>query len=69
MFIVELKKGLYWLKQAPILAYQLLVKRLEKDRYYPISITNSLFVHKSLPTKFALYVDDFGIKINSKQDL
>ena len=32
-------------------------------------MTNGLFAHRRLPTKFALCVDDFGIKYNSDQDL
>ena len=65
----RVKKGMYGLKQAAILAYKLLVKRLERHGYYAISLTNGLFAHRSLPTKFALCVDDFGIKYNSDQDL
>ena len=60
---------MYRLKQAAILAYKLLVKRLEKHGYYAIPMTNGLFAHKNLPTKFSLCVDDFGIKYNSNQDL
>ena len=48
------KKGMYGLKQAAILAYKLLVKRLAIDGYYPIPLTNGLFAHRQLPTKFAL---------------
>ena len=65
----RVKKGMYGLKQAAILAYKLLVKRLEIDGYYPIPLTNGLFSHRRLSTKFALCVDDFGITYNSEQDL
>ena len=51
------------------MAYKLLVKRLEIGGYYPIPLTNGLFSHRRLPTKFALCVDNFGIKYNSEQDL
>ena len=44
-------------------------KRLEIDGYYPIPLTNCLFAHRRLPTKFALCVDNFGIKYNSEQYL
>ena len=60
---------MYGLKQAAILAYKLLVQRLEKHGYYAIPLTNGLFAHRSLPTKFALCVDDFGIKYNLEKDL
>ena len=65
----RVKKGMYGLKQAAILAYKLLVKRLETNGYYPIPLTNGLFAHRQLPTKFALCVDNFGIKYNSEHDL
>ena len=49
--------------------YKLLVKQLEKHGYFAIPLTNGLFAHKTLPTKFALCVNDFGIKKNLDQDL
>ena len=62
-------KGMYGLKQAAILAYKLLLKRLENDGYVPIPLTNGLFKHKQRKTIFALCVDDFGVKYHSKEDL
>ena len=43
----KVKKGMYGLKQAAILAYKLLVKRLRNDGYQPIPMTNGLFKHNS----------------------
>ena len=60
---------MYGLKQATILAYKLLVKRLEKKGYIPIPLTNGLFKYTSRKTIFALYVDDFGVKNHSQDDL
>ena len=60
---------MYRLKQAAILAYKLLVNRLESDEYFLVPLTNGLFKHKTQRTTFALCVDDFGVKYNSDDDL
>ena len=60
---------MYGLKQAAILAYKLLLKRLLSDGYQPIPMTSGLFKHKDRKTIFALCVDDFGVKYHSQQDL
>ena len=60
---------MYNLKQATILVYKLLVKCLAIHGYYPIPLTNRLFAHKTLQTKFALCVDNFGIKYDSEEKL
>ena len=66
----KVKKGMYGFKQAAaILAYKLLVKRLEQDDYIPIPLTNGLFKHRTCRTTFALCVDNFGVKYNSEEDL
>ena len=65
----EINKGMYGLKQAAILAYNQLVKRLAKHGYFPMKSSNGLWKHKTNSIMFALCVDDFGVKYNSKQDL
>ena len=65
----KVKKGMYGLKQAAILAYKLLLKCLADDGYHPIPLTSGLFRHKTRKTIFALCVDDFGIKYHNQQDL
>ena len=65
----RIKKGMYGLKQAAILAYKLLLKRLAQEGYTPIPLTDGLFRHKTRPTIFALCVDDFGIKYHLMEDL
>ena len=60
---------MYGLKQATILAYKLLVKRLTVKGYNPIPLTNELFKYTSRKTIFAPYVDDFYIKYYSKEGL
>ena len=65
----KVKKGMYGLKQAAILAYKLLIKQLAIDGYHPIPLTNGLFKHNKRKTIFALCVDYFGIKYYSTEDL
>ena len=55
-------RGMYGLKQAAILAYRQLVDHLRKYGYKPCEGTTGLWCHESLPTKFALCVDDFMVK-------
>lgn len=59
---VEIRKGMYGLKQAARIAYDRLVKLLGHHGYYPIRHCPGLWKHKMLATVFALCVDDFGIK-------
>ena len=63
-----IQKGMYGLKQEAILAYKQLVKNLKNDGYKTAEGTTRLWHHKSKPTKFALCVDDFGVKYFSKND-
>jgi hypothetical protein len=65
--MVELRKGIYGLPQAGILANDLLVKRLAKGDYHPAPYTPGLFLHKSNGVSFTLWVDDFGVKYIDKK--
>jgi hypothetical protein len=64
---IEIRKGMYGLKQAGLLANQLLQKRLAPFGYYPDRHTPGLRFHKSRPVAFSLIVDDFAIKYVGKQ--
>ena len=64
----KIKRGMYGLKQAPRLAYDNLVKNMEKFGYQPDKITPNIWTHKTRRTKFCLCVDDFGIKYFSEED-
>ena len=64
----KIKKGVYGLKQAAILAYNQLLARLTDAGYRPILSSTGMFEHVTRPTKFCLCVDDFGIKYYSKDD-
>ena len=59
---VEIRKGMYGLPQAGILANKLLKERLAKHGYYECARTHGLWRHKWRPIVFALVVDDFGVK-------
>ena len=65
---IRIKKGMYGLKQAAILAYNQLKNHLKPYGYAPIAHSMSLWTHTSRRTKFCLCVDDFGIKYFSQDD-
>jgi hypothetical protein len=64
---VEIRKAIYGLPQAGILANQLLRKRLAPAGYYEVAHTPGLWRHVSRPIQFSLVVDDFGVKYVGKQ--
>ena len=59
---LEIRRGMYGLPQAGILANQLLRKRLEPHGYYEAKHTPGLWKHTTRPVTFTLVVHDFGIK-------
>jgi hypothetical protein len=65
---IKIKKGMYGLKQAAVLAYQHLVSKLEPFGYIPCKYSLGLWTHKTRKTKFCLCVDDFGVKYFSPDD-
>jgi hypothetical protein len=64
---IEIRKGMYGLKQAGLLANQLLQTRLAPFGYYPARHTPGLWLHKTRPIYFTLVVDDFAVKYVGKQ--
>jgi hypothetical protein len=64
---MEIRKGIYVLKQAGLLAKQLLQKRLSPFGYYPAHHTTGMWLHKTRPIAFSLIVDDFTFKYVGKQ--
>jgi hypothetical protein len=64
---IEIRKGMYGLKQAGLLANQLLQTRLTPFGYYPERHTPGLWLHKTRPIAFSLIVDDFAVKYVGKQ--
>jgi hypothetical protein len=59
---------MYGLKQAGLIANQLLEKRLAKYGFAPTKHTHGLWRHETRPIQFALVVDDFGIEYTNKAD-
>jgi hypothetical protein len=64
---IEIRKGMYGLKQAVFLSNQLLQTRLAPFGYYPARHTPGLWLHKTRPISFTLVVDDFTVKYMGKQ--
>jgi hypothetical protein len=54
---IEIRKGMYGLKQEGLLANQLLQTRLAPFGYYPVRHTPGLWLHKTRPISFSLVVD------------
>jgi hypothetical protein len=65
---LEIRKGMYGLKQAGIVANQLLQQRLDHYGYYPAWHTPGLWLHKTRPIAFTLVVDDFAVKYVGKDN-
>jgi hypothetical protein len=64
---IEIRKGMYGLKQAGLLANQILQKRLSPFGYYPAHHTPGMWLHKTRPEAFLLIVDDFIVRYVGKQ--
>ena len=64
---VAVKKGMYGLPQAGILAQELLKTRLNAHGYQQSKFTPGLWTHKWRPICFSLVVDDFGVKYVGKE--
>jgi hypothetical protein len=63
---IEIRKGMYGLKQSGLLAKQLLQTRLASFGYYPARHTHGLWLHKTRQISFTLVVDDFVVKYVGK---
>ncbi len=64
---VEVKKGMYGLPQAGLLAQQLFEKQLNKHGYFQSSIIPRFWKHDTRPISFTLVVNDFGVKYVGKE--
>jgi hypothetical protein len=64
---IEIRKGMYGLKQAGLLANKLPQTRLAPFGYYPACHTPGLWLHKTRPISFTLVVDDLAVKYVDKQ--
>eukprot|EP01082_Thalassiosira_pseudonana_P012372 g11214.t1 g11214 contig5:382941-386300(-) len=64
---LEVRKGMYGLPQAGLLAQELLEKRLAEHGYFQSKIIPGLWKHVTRPVCFTLVVDDFCVKYIGKQ--
>jgi hypothetical protein len=64
---IEIRRGMYGLKQAGLLANQLLQTRLAPFGYYPVRHTPGLWLHHTRPISFTLVVVNFAVKYVGKQ--
>ena len=67
MIMVEIRKGMYGLPQAGILANNRLQAHLASHGYIAARHTPGLFTHVTRPLAFTLVVDDFGVKFVGKE--
>ena len=58
---IEIRKGMYGLPQAGMLANKLLKRRLAKHGYYEVRHMPGYWRHVWRPIVFTLVVDDFGV--------
>ncbi len=58
----KIKKGMYSLPQARIIAQQLIEKQLQQHRYRQCKTTPGLWKHNTRPISFILVIDNFGVK-------
>ena len=65
---VEIRRGMYGLKEAGVVAFDQLVQKLKRFGYKPMPQTPGLWKHTSRRTTFTRCVDDFGIQYLSKAD-
>jgi hypothetical protein len=64
---IETLKGKYGLKQANLLANQLLQTRVAPFGYHPARHAPGLWLHKTQPISSTIVVDDFAVKYVGKQ--
>jgi hypothetical protein len=63
---IEIRKGMYGLKQVGLLASQSLQTRLAPYWYYPVRHTAGIWLHKTRPISFTLVVGDLTVKYVGK---
>ena len=64
----KIKHGIYGLKQAARLDYDLIKRQLAPHGYHPDPICPNLWTHETPKNIFCLCVDDFRVKYYSKED-
>ena len=65
---MEIRKGMYGLHQAGLIANELLDKRLSKHEYTQHKLVLGIWIHKWGPIQLTLVVDNFGVKYVGKDN-
>ncbi len=66
---LQLRKAVWGLLQAGILANKLLQKCLAPHKYYKCTNTPGLWNHTTCPISFSLVVNNFGVKYKHQEDI
>ncbi len=66
---IEMRRAVWGLPQAGILANKRLRRKLAPFGYYESPNTPGLWLHESQPLTFTLVVDDFGVKFVNRTDV
>ena len=66
---IKIKKGMFGLKQAALLAYQHLSEILRAGGYIPIVGSLGMWTHPTRKILFNLCVDDFGVKYYDRKEV
>ncbi len=66
---LEMRRAIWGLPQAGILANKLLKKRLAPHGYYECAHTPGLWKHVTYPISFTLLMDNFGVKYTHQEDI
>ena len=66
---VEIRKGMYGLKETGIIAFNRLVSKLAPREYHPVKHTPGLWTHQTRNIHFTLAIYDFGVEYFNKQDM
>ena len=68
MVHIEMRRAVWGLPQAGILANKKIRRKLAPHGYHEHANTPGLWYHETRPISFTLVVDDFGVKYVDKQD-
>ena len=66
---LEMRRAVWGLPQAGILANKCLRHKLAQFGYFESTNTLGLWYHESRPITFTLVVDDFGVKYENKDNV
>ena len=66
---LEMRRAIWGLPQAGILANKCLRRKLAPFGYYECVNTPGLWTHKTRPISFTLVVEDFGVKYVNQEDV